>query len=177
MRRLITWFGTGTAVMVLLSFAVARAGEEKAVVEEEIAIDKVPKLVLDAVKARFKGAEVTGAAKEMDGGKLVYELSLKDKGKKIDVILTPEGAIVLFEKEIAREDLPKPVAKALEDKYAKATYKIVEEVIKNEEKKEKLAFYEVLLVTADKKMLAVHVSTEGKILVEEDKDTDPDLKK
>ena len=83
--------------------------------------------------------------------------------------LTPEGEILLIEKTIPAKDLPKPVAKTLEEKYPKATYKIVEEIIKLQKKEEKLAYYEVLLVTAEKKKLEVEVSAEGKIIKVEDK--------
>ena len=83
--------------------------------------------------------------------------------------LTPEGEILLIEKEITRKDLPKPVAKVLAGKYPKAVYKIVEEIFKVEKKRETLAYYEVLLATAGKQALEVQISAEGKILSEEKK--------
>ena len=70
---------------------------------------------------------------------------------------------------IAAKDLPKVVAEALEEKYPKATYKVYEEMTKVTDGKEAIAYYEVLLVTADKKTLEVEVSPEGKILKTEEK--------
>jgi hypothetical protein len=70
--------------------------------------------------------------------------------------------------------LPRAVARALEAKYPRATYRIVEEIIKVEKKEEKLAYYEVLLVTADKKALEVQVTAAGKIVNEEKKSSDKD---
>ena len=166
MRRPITWLSAGMATVLLILVPVAHADEEK------VALDKVPMPVREAVKVRFKDAKVTGAGKETEDGKLVYEITMKDKGRNIDVTLTPEGAIVLIEKEIARKDLPKPVAKALDEKYPNATYKIVEQVIKVENKEEKLAYYEVLLVTAQKQALEVQVAVDGKILKEEKKSSE-----
>lgn len=166
MRRLMSWFGTLMGTLLLILSAVA--GEEK------VPLDKVPKPVMEAVKGRFKGADVTGASKETEDGKLVYEVTIKHKGQNIDVSLTPEGRMFLVEKEIAAKDLPKPVAKTLADKYPKATYKIVEEIFKIEEKKEKLAYYEVLLMTAAQKAREVEVTAEGKIVKEEKKDSDQD---
>jgi hypothetical protein len=64
--------------------------------------------------------------------------------------------------------MPKAVAQALQSKYAKATYKTVEEVIKLKDGKEKLKFYEIKL-TAGKKTLEVAVTPEGKVSKEEDK--------
>jgi uncharacterized membrane protein YkoI len=161
MRNSLSQLGAG---MVLVLIPVVAYGDE-----EKVPLDKVPRPVMAAVKTRFKDAAVTGAGKETEDGKLVYEVTIKHKDQKIDVTLSPEGEILMIEKEIAAKDLPKAVAKALENKYPRATYKIVEEIIKVEKKEEKLAYYEVLLVTTDKQALEVQVSAEGKILNEEKK--------
>jgi hypothetical protein len=65
--------------------------------------------------------------------------------------------------------MPKVVTEALEAKYPQATYKMIEEVIKVKDGEEKLEYYEVLLVTAEKKKLEVSVSPKGKITKVEDK--------
>ena len=78
--------------------------------EEKIAVDKLPKAVLETVKKRFPKAEITEAAKETDGDKVEYEVSLKDGETKYDVMLTPDGKITLIEKTISAKDLPKAVA-------------------------------------------------------------------
>jgi len=161
MRTSTLRFGAGLALPVLV--AVAQAGE--------VALDKVPKPVLDAVQARFADTKVTGAGKEKtEAGNEVYEISLEDKDyRNIDVTVTPEGAIVLIEQEITRKDLPEPVAKTLESKYPKAKYRIVEKLIEATEKEEKLTSYEVLLITTQKQIRAVQLDLEGKILKEEKK--------
>ena len=159
MRRVLSWLGAAMGVLLLPVAAVCA--------DEEIPLDKVPPPVMEAVKARFKDAEVTGAAKEMDQEEVVYEVTLQLKGQKIDVILAPEGEILLIEKAIARKDLPTAVAKALDDKYPKATYKILEEVIKVEKKEEKLEYYEARLVTPERKDLEVKLTTDGRIVKEE----------
>ena len=61
--------------------------------------------------------------------------------------------------------MPKAVVKTLEEKYPKATYKVIEEVTK----KDKIAYYEVELVTAEKKTVEVQVDPTGKIVKEEKK--------
>lgn len=160
MRSRMIWLGC----VLLSSVAVAQA--------EDIPLRDVPKPVMDAVKARFKDATVVDAAKEMDDKQLVYELSLKLKDQTIDVILTPAGDIVQFEKSIALKDLPAAVAKTLKEKYPKATYKSLEEFYKVEKKKEVLAFYEAKLVTAAKKDLEVQITAEGMILSEKEASSD-----
>ena len=137
-------------------------------VEEEIKLDKVPKPVLDAVKARFKGAELLGAAKETDkekGSQLVYEVSLKHNGRRIDALFTPHGEMFLYETQITARDLPPAVAKTLDERYPKATYKLYEQLYKVENKNEKLECYEVQLETAyTKEAMEVQLSKAGKII-------------
>jgi uncharacterized membrane protein YkoI len=167
MRTRFTWV-LGAAAMALLFVAIgARADEEK------VPLDKLPKAVVDAVKARFPGAKLVSAEKEKDDGKTVFEVAIKDKDQSIEVTLTPEGKITEIEKQIEAKSLPEAVAKALEEKYAKATYKMIEEVYKVD-KEEKLEYYEVLLVTAAKKKLEVSVAPDGKIVKEEDKSKEKD---
>ena len=158
MRVRIGWLGTA-ALLAVLSFSTTAPGSE-----EKIPLDKVPKAVIDTVKARFKDATITGSAiEETDDGKSVYEISLKTKDKTIDVILTPAGKIVLFEQSIAQGDLPKAVAKTLAEKYPQATFKRLEQVFKVVDGKEKLDFYEFLLVTGTKEELEVKLAEDGKV--------------
>ena len=163
-----TWCPAAMA-SVLVTLAAFACGEEESVV-----LEKVPKAVREAVKARFPDAKATDAAKETEDGKVVYEVTIKDKERKIDVTLTPEGELLMIERAIEKKDLPQAVTKAVEEKYPKATYKIIEEINKVEKKKETLAYYEVLVETADKHRREVQVSAEGKILLEENKDAEKD---
>ena len=165
MRSIRTW-ACLTALLGLAVLAQAVRADD----EEKVALDKLPKAVVDAVKARFPDAEMKGASKEVEGGKTTYEVSIKNKKDEIDVELTAEGEITAIEKEIDAKDLPKAVSKALEEKYPKAEYKEVEEVTKVDKKTEKLAYYEVQLKTAEKKKFEVQVDPDGKILNEEKKD-------
>ncbi|MGH8656593.1 MAG: PepSY domain-containing protein [Gammaproteobacteria bacterium] len=152
-----TWLGAGMGIL-LFSVAGVYADEEK------MALDKVPKPVIEAAKARFKDAVMSDAAKETDNGKLVYEVSLKDKGQAIDVILSPEGEILVIEKVITARALPTAVTQALEDKYPKATYKKVEEVFEVKNKKEELVYYEALLTIVETDKRWVKLTPEGKIV-------------
>lgn len=163
MQRMIVRLGT-VIVMGVLGQAVAAQNSEEAV-----PLDKVPKPILEAVKVRFKDAVLTEAAKETENGKTVYEVTIKDKGQIIDVTLTPAGEIIMIEKTISAKALPKTVTTALENKYPKATFKIVEEIFKVAGKQEKLAYFEVLLTTTDKKAYEVQLAPDGKILLVEDK--------
>jgi uncharacterized membrane protein YkoI len=160
-RRSWSWAVPVVALVVLT--ASARADEEK------IPLDKLPKAVVDAVKAKFPGAELVSAEKEKENGEIVYEVAIKYKDQKIEVTCKEDGSIVSIEKEISVKDLPKEVAEALEAKYPKAEIKKVEEVMENG-----MTNYEVLLVTADKKKLEVTFDAKGKVLEEEKKEEKKD---
>jgi hypothetical protein len=153
-----------TMLGCLLLVAGIRADDE-----EKVPLDKLPAKVTEAVKAKFEGAKLVSASKEKENDKVVFEVQIEHKGSKIDVTLTPEGSITAIEKTIEAKDLPKPVAEALEAKYPKATYKIVEEITKGE-----TITFEILLVTADKKTLEVTFDPKGKLLEEEKKDKKDD---
>ncbi len=129
--------------------------------EEKVPLDKLPRAVAEAVKKRFPKLKFTGASKEKDKEKVVYEVSLKKDGKNIDVTVTEAGAITLIEQELAFKDLPKAVAKTFKEKYPKAKYQIIESVTKVEAGKEKLAYYEATLV-AGGKTWEVEILPDGK---------------
>ena len=154
--------------MALCAALACSAGAGRAD-EEKIAIDKLPKAVLETVKKRFPKAELIEAAKETDGDKVEYEITLKDGETKYDVMFSADGKITLIEKTIAAKDLPKVVADAVAEKFPKSTGNVYEEMTKVVDGKEVLAYYEVLLETADKKMFEVEISPEGKILKTEEK--------
>lgn len=153
-----------TMVTVVLVVGTGRADEEK------VPLDKLPKPVAEAVKKRFPKLDMKEATREVTEDKrTVYEVTLKEEKKNIDVTLTPKGSIVMIEKEIERKDLPKVVADALAAKYPDATYKVCEEIIPVKDGKEKLESYEVLLETKDKKLIEVVLSPKGKITKTEEK--------
>jgi uncharacterized membrane protein YkoI len=151
---------------VLLATAVA-ADEKKTEKKEEekLTLDKLPPKVQEVIKARFPGAEFTSITKETEGGKVVYDIEMKFKGKKAEMDIREDGSIVNIEKEIEAKDLPAAVTKALEEKYPKSKFLEVM-AIYTEGKEDKLEGYEVTLETAEKKKIEVEVSPDGKTIKE-----------
>lgn len=145
--------------------------------EVKVELDKLPKAVLETVKKRFPKAELKEAAKETDGDKVEYEVSLVDGKTKYDVMLTPAGKLTLIEKTIDAKDLPEAVTKAIEEKYPKAKIAIAEEMYKvGEDGKESLSYYETLIDTADKKKFGLEIGADGKIIKTEDKSNEKEEK-
>jgi uncharacterized membrane protein YkoI len=131
--------------------------------DEKIPLNKVPKKVTKAVKSRFPGSKLLGAETEKENGKTRYELAVEHKGQKYEAIVTPRGKIVEIEKTIAVADLPEAVTKTLGEKYPKATYPMAEEVYKIKAGKEKMVYYEVVVVTGGKKK-EVLIKANGQIV-------------
>jgi len=90
------------AVMMMAASGVAYAKKVNA-----------PAAVLKAVKAAFPGATVKDVDKENEGGMLLYEIELVQKGREFEVLVAPDGVIAEVETEIAAKDLPEAVAKAV----------------------------------------------------------------
>ncbi len=143
-------------VLLILAVGSPAAGER-------VRLNSVPLPVLEAVKTRFKDARLNGADKGVQDGSPVYEIAIKHGGQSIDVVLTPQGTILLIKKQIAADDLPEAVTRALELTYPKARYQEVEEVITVQGPQETLAHYELMLVTAQRRTVEVQVSPDGKI--------------
>lgn len=145
--------------------------------EVKVELDKLPKAVLETVKKRFPKAELKEAAKETEGDKVEYEVSLVDGKTKYDVILTPEGKLTLIEKTIDAKSLPEAVLKAIEEKYPKSKIVVAEEMYKvGADGKETLDYYEALLDTADKKKIELEIGTDAKIKKTEEKSKEKEEK-
>jgi hypothetical protein len=160
MRYLMARLAAAAALALLVLAGGAVAGER-------VPLHQVPRPVLDTVRARFKDARIAATEREREGGKLVYEVTIRHGGHTIDVTLTPDGVMLLIERQITVRELPPPVLAALEERYPRATYKTAEEVVAVEGAQERLTHYAVLLVTAQRKTLEALVNPDGTVLREE----------
>jgi hypothetical protein len=164
---------------VLAMLGIVRADEEK------IDVKNLPAGVIAAVKAKFPEGKVTGAAKEEENKKVIYEVSLTDQDVKIDVAVSAKGRILEVEKTIDSAKLPEAVAAMLKAKYPSAKIKKAEEINKykddeddkeDRKKKEKddeddkpETFFELVLASPGKSDVEVKFSPQGKVIEEEDK--------
>jgi uncharacterized membrane protein YkoI len=167
MRRFLGWFGVSAVAAAIMLATTARADDEK---DKKVPLDKVPKAVMDAIKGRFPGADISSVEKEKEDGKVVYDVELKHEGRKYEMDIQEEGTIIEVEKEVALKDVPEAVTKAVKEKFPNATIKEVMEVNKVKDKEEKPDHYEVTIETGDNKKKEVVVSLDGKIKKGEEKD-------
>ena len=139
----------------------------------KIPLGEVPAAVLEAVKAKFPGAELKKAETETEDDATIFEVALEHQETNVDVALTPEGSILEIETEIAAADLPEAVSKAIRAKYPAATPKKVERVVAFKDGEESKSF-EVLLAIGDEDRVELTLSESGKILEEEEAEEDDD---
>jgi uncharacterized membrane protein YkoI len=169
MRGILGCVAAGAVVGLLLLAPAGRADDKKAGEKkaEKLTADKLPKKVMDAVKERFPGAELTSIEKETENGQVVYDIELKHKGRKYEMDIKEDGTVIEIEKEVDLKDVPAALPKAIEAKYPRATIKEIMEVNKVKGKVETPDHYEVVIETADKKKKEVIVSLDGKTVKEE----------
>lgn len=163
--------------------------------EEAVALDKLPKAVVDSIKKMFPGAELKKATKEVvkeeadddddddkgadktDDGRdddkdekeesnVVYEVTLSQNGHVIDVTVEEDGEIEEVERSIDLKELPKIVTDALAKKFPKSTLKSAEAIYEVEDGEMELEGYEVILTTADGKEIEADIDVEIEITVD-----------
>jgi hypothetical protein len=162
--RRLRYLASGLVVAALAVFLVAGSdarGQDK---EDKLDLDKIPKAVMDALKAKFPKAEIHKWTKAKEGDDIIYDIEFKQEGRKCEADIKENGTYINYEKEIAAKDLPKAVSDAIRKRYPRATLKEVMEETEVKGKDEKLSAYEVVLVTADKKDVELRLSPEGKFL-------------
>lgn len=146
--------GLFVALALAVAAQVARADDEK------IPLDKVPKVVKDAVTARWPMAQIKHASKTEFNGKAAFELGFNADKAHLHAIVTPEGKVVEIHSEIDIKDLPAKVTAAIKARYAKGK---VEEAEQLADPAGKVRAYEVV-VRLDAATLAIlEVTPEGKI--------------
>ena len=156
MRRSILF----TAFALILCNGVASAQTQ----DEPVPQDKIPKMVMDALLARFPQAKIDTCTRTTEGGDVVYDIEFKQDGRKCEADITEKGRYINFEKAIQASNLPKAVRNAIEKRYPRSTLKEIMEETEVHESREKLSAYEVVLMTAGKTDVEVRVSPDGKIL-------------
>ena len=127
-------------------------------------VDKIPKKVMDALKAKFPNPEIQKWTKEKEGDIVLYDIEFKQGGRKFEADIKEDGTIHNWEKEIPVKDLPAAVRKAVDTRYRNAVLKEVMAITAVKDGKDALEGYEIVLETADKKGVEVTVAPNGRVL-------------
>jgi len=132
----------------------------------EIPLVQVPKAVMEAVKKKYPEAKPESASKGIDGSQPFYDVHIKVKGRNVWVTCDTQGTILVIDREISFQELPKAVAGAVSKKYPKASIRGVNEIVDGPE-----TSYDLALTFQSKKLIAIFEAN-GK-LVEESADDGP----
>jgi uncharacterized membrane protein YkoI len=152
---------------VALLLAVALCSRSALAAAEKVSPNDLPKKVMDCLGARFKTMEIVSAEKEIEGGKVVYDIELKQEGRKVETDIQDDGTMLEIEKEIVEEKWPKELMAGL--KAAHPDPKVIEvmKVCKVHGKQEVPDHFEVTIETADAKHSELLFTLDGKPMKEE----------
>jgi Putative beta-lactamase-inhibitor-like, PepSY-like len=158
MRHSFARYATALGVIVAFGAALGLADERPR------DLDKVPRQVMQALKAKFPKAEINKWSKETENGSVVYDMEFEQNDRKFEADIKEDGAIDNWEKQIPARDLPDAVKKALNSKYPKATLKEVMATTLVRNGADVPEGYEVLFETAGNKEVEVTLTPDGKFL-------------
>ncbi|HEV3142881.1 MAG TPA: PepSY-like domain-containing protein [Gemmataceae bacterium] len=133
--------------------------------DEKVPLDKVPEVVLKAVKAKYPKAEIIDAEKGDQDGKKVYEFNIKVGDRKMEVSFAPDGKFTGSEEAVKEADLPAKVKEAFAKKYPGAKVLSAEKAVAVDGDKEKVT-YEIITET-DKGKIEAEFDETGKFIAEE----------
>src|SRR5215510_15231639 len=105
---------------LLLLCAVSPLLAGAAVAQERRTKIKVPPAVQKTVDEQSQGATIRGLSKEVENGKTQYELELTVNGHAKDMIIDPNGAILVVEDEITLDALAPEVKAEVEKNIGQA---------------------------------------------------------
>jgi putative lipoic acid-binding regulatory protein len=127
---------------------------------EKVPLDKLPKSVVDTVKAKFPKAVMKHAYKDTVDGKVIYEVGVDIEKTHLHAFVTAEGKLTEIHQEIDKKDVPEKVLKVVDTKYPKSK---VEGVEKQTDPEGKVLGYEVTIEAADGSTVEVVVDPAAKI--------------
>jgi uncharacterized membrane protein YkoI len=142
------------ALAVLFLLSVSLSAQEKQIKKSDL-----PAAVQKTADEQSKGATVKGYSKEIENGKVQYEVELTVNGHTKDVSMDPQGNVVEVEEQVALNALPAAVREGLQQKAGKGTIRKVESLTKQGT----LVAYEAQLVTGGKRS-EIQVGPDGKPL-------------
>lgn len=106
--------------------------------DKKLTHDQLPAAVQHAMDTETQGSTVKGYATEVENGKRSYEAETMKNGHSRDVSFNPDGSLAEVEEEVAFDQLPAPVQKALHTRARGAQIGKVESLTKHD----KLVAYE-----------------------------------
>jgi hypothetical protein len=138
-----------TAVVVFLGQGSAIAQNAST----EIPLPQVPKAVMATVMKWFPDAQPQSASRGMDGNKPFFDVFIKAKQRSIWVTCDPQGGLLVVDREIALQEVPKPVADAIGRKYPRAAIRLLNEITDSNQ-----THYDIALTFNNKQLIVLFLA-------------------
>lgn len=68
--------------------------------QENVPINRLPSPVTAAIKNRFPKGELLLAERDLDNGRVIYEVKVRSNGQVFDLDITPSGKILKIDRDI-----------------------------------------------------------------------------
>lgn len=68
--------------------------------QENVPINRLPGPVTAAIKNRFPKSELLLAERDVDNGRVIYEVKIRSNGQIFDLDITPSGKILKIDRDI-----------------------------------------------------------------------------
>lgn len=101
-----------TIIIGVLSFVGLGGGVLAHAREVQIKREALPAAVNAALQSRYPSAEILGITEENEKGIVLYDVEMKVSGRRVDVLLQPNGTLREEGSEIAANELPASVREA-----------------------------------------------------------------
>src|SRR4029450_2530166 len=124
-------------------------------------LERIPKVVRDALAAKFPDAKIAKWTKETERGATIYDIEFTQGTRKAEADIAEDGRIQNFEREFDAKGLPRAVTRAVEQKYPKSTMREVMEITEMKGGKPVHGGFEIVLSTADRKEVEVTGARDG----------------
>jgi uncharacterized membrane protein YkoI len=124
----------------------------------KVKLESLPPAVQNTVKEQTKNATLIGIAKEVEGGKTMYELETKVNGKGRDLMIDANGNVVTVEQEISLDEVPAAARQAIVKKVGPGKIKLVETLTKGSD-----VSYEAAYTTKAGKSMEYGVNADGSV--------------
>jgi uncharacterized membrane protein YkoI len=148
------------AALVLALGAVA-AENEPADKPQTVTLADLPAPARAAVEKWLAGGTIKNIEKEVEDGKIVYDVEATVKGKHAEADVAADGTVLSTEEEMAYDSVPKPVREAAEQYFGNA-----KGLTASKELDKGKTFYEIE-GRKDNKKVTVKFDDTGKVLEEE----------
>jgi hypothetical protein len=91
--QMTAWAGKNASINRLPSFGAAVG------FQENMPINRLPGPVTAAIKNRFPKSELLSAEKDLENGRVIYEVKVRSEGQIYDLDVTPSGKILKIDRE------------------------------------------------------------------------------